>query len=110
MFDPEKLPPPDESGYFIHPDIPGEEESDDVRALCRDLGYDVAVVEFEYDAGDPLHHDYYEREDETAVGRWTPTPPAGDGWTLVAKYDADGGPCAFFVRPLTVDALTKEPT
>ena len=101
MFDPETLPPPDASGYFIHPDIPGKEENDDVRALCRELGYDVDIVEFEYDATDQLHDDYYEREDETAVGRWTPTPPDGESWMLVAKYETENGPCAFFVRRLS---------
>lgn len=109
MFEPTRLPPPDEDGYFAHPDIPGVEESDDVLALCRDLGYAGRVVDFEYDAGEDLIDDYYEREDVTAMARWTPTPPAGDGWLLVAKFDTEGGPCAFFVRPLTDDDLNKEP-
>ena len=34
MFEPEKLPAPDEMGFFFHPDIPGEDESDDVRTGC----------------------------------------------------------------------------
>ena len=101
MFDPETLPPPDESGCFVHPDVPGEKESDDVRALCRELGYDLDIVEFEYDATDRLHDDYYERDDKTAVGRWSPTPPDGEGWMLVAKYETESGPCACFVRPIT---------
>lgn len=100
MFEPERLTPADQYGYFHHPDIPGEEEGDDVRALCRELGYEVAVVEFEYDAPDAIRDDYYEREDETAVARWTPTAPDDDGWLLVAKYGTESGPCALFVRPL----------
>lgn len=101
MFEPEKLPLPDENGYFFHPDIPGEEEGDDVRAMCRALGFNVAVVEFEYDAEDNLHDEFYEREDETAVGRWNPGQPDGEGWQLVAKFNTEQGPCAMFVQSLT---------
>lgn len=100
MFEPEKLSQPDEYGYFFHPDIPGEDEGDDVRAMCRELGFEVAVVEFEYDAPQELHDAYYEKEDQSAVGRWNPTPPEGDGWQLVAKYDTEDGPCAMFVQPI----------
>jgi hypothetical protein len=107
MFEPEKLPQPDEYGYFFHPDIPGEEESDDVRAMLRKLGYRAAVVQFEYDAPDEVCDDYYEREDQTAVGRWKPTVPDGDGWQLVAKYDTEDGPCALFVQTLTDDDCKK---
>lgn len=101
MFEQAKLPRPDEYGYFFHPDIPGEEEGDDVRAMCRDLGFNVAVVEFEYDATDKLHDDYYEREDQTAVGRWMPSTPDGPEWQLVAKYDTEDGPCALFVQAIS---------
>ena len=99
LFDQERMPAPDEYGYFFHPDIPGEDEGDDIRAMLRDLGYSAAVVEFEYDATDKLHDDYYEREDQTAVGRWTPSAPDGDGWMLVAKYETEDGPQALFVAP-----------
>ena len=36
MFEPAKLPAPDEYGYFFHPAIPGEAESDDVMAMLRE--------------------------------------------------------------------------
>ena len=98
MFEPEKLPAPDEMGFFFHPDIPGEDESDDVRALCLALGFDAAGVAMEDDAP-ALSDEWAEAEDMTAPTRWTPTPPNGDGWTLVAKYDTEDGPAAMFVRP-----------
>lgn len=98
MFDPAKLPAPDEMGFFFHPDIPGEDESDDVKALCRELGFDVTAVGMEDDAPE-LSDAWGEDEDMTAPTRWTPTPPAGDGWMLVAKYDTEDGPYAMFVRP-----------
>lgn len=98
MFEPENLPAPDEMGFFFHPDIPGEDESDDVRALCLELGFNTAAVAMEDDAPE-LSDLWHEADDMTAPTRWTPTPPTGDGWTLVAKYDTDDGPCAMFVRP-----------
>ena len=102
MFEPENLPSPDEMGFFIHPDVPGEDESDDVKALCLGLGFDAAGVSMESDApelSDAWHWD----EDMTAATRWTPTPPDGEGWQLVAKYDTEDGPRAMFVRPNTGD-------
>lgn len=97
MFEPEKLPPPDEYGFFVHPDIPDDEDSDDVRALYLALGFDAACVGMEYDAPGCLD-EYVDDEDMTAPTRWTPTPPKGEGWMLVAKYDTEDGPYAMFVR------------
>jgi len=100
MFEPENLPPPDENGFFLHPDVPGEEEGDDVRAMFREMGYDAASVSFEFDAPVDLRDAYYEIGDETAVARWTPTPPGGAGWVLVGKCDTEDGPSAIFTRRL----------
>ena len=99
MFEVTRLPAPDDMGFFYHPDIPGEDEGDDVRALCKELGFEVAGVEMESDAPE-LSDAWHEDEDMTAPTRWTPTPPAGDGWILVAKGDTEDGPSAMFVRPL----------
>lgn len=100
MFEPEKLPAPDEMGFFFHPDIPGEEESDDVKALCRAMGFQTWIVFMEYDEPD-LYDEWHESEELTAVLRWVPMPPAGDGWIIVAKFDTEDGPCALFVRPVS---------
>lgn len=98
MFELEKLSAPDEMGFFSHPDIPGEEESDDVRALCLALDFDATTVAMEDDAP-ALADEWAKAEDMTVPMRWVPTPPNGDGWMLVAKYDTEDGPCAMFVRP-----------
>ena len=91
MFELERLPPPDEYGLFFHPDIPGNEESDDVAALCADLGWECEFVPGE----ELLNDDTCEYD---ARG-WTPDPPPGEGWRLVAVYDTEDGPYAMFVRP-----------
>lgn len=98
MFEATRLPPPDENGFFCHPDVPGEDEGDDVHALCAGLGFDAAAVDMESDAPE-LSDAWHDAEDMTAAARWTPTPPEGAGWMLVAKYDTEDGPQAMFVRP-----------
>lgn len=99
MFEPEKLPAPDEMGFFLHPDIPGGGEGDDVRALCDAVGFTVNAISMEIDA--PELCDAWFDEDMTAPTRWAPTPPNGVGWMLVAKYDTEEGPCVLFVQPKT---------
>lgn len=101
MFEVSRLPTPDDMGFFFHPDIPGEEESDDVRQLCKNLGFDAEAVSMEDDAPE-LYDNWTEDEDMTAPKRWAPAPPEGNSWLLVAKYDTEDGPAAMFVRPLTV--------
>lgn len=98
MFDPAKLPAPNDMGFFCHPDIPGEDESDDVAALCLKMGFAISAVDMDSDAPE-LSDAWHENEDMTAPARWIPTPPAGGGWVLVAKFDTEDGPCAIFVRP-----------
>lgn len=100
LFDLARLPPPDEMGFFMHPDIPGEEESDDVRAMMHALGFEISGVSFEFDAPDELVEVYFEHDDLTAPTLWTPTPPDGDGWILIGKYDTDDGPMAMFIRKI----------
>lgn len=99
MFEPEKLPTPDDEGYFIHPDIPGDEESDNVQSLCKDAGYECAFVGMESDSPDMA--DEFYAGDQESVARWNPTSPEGGGWMLVAKYDTEEGPHAMFVRPFS---------
>lgn len=99
LFSPERLPPPDEYGFFVHPDLPCDDEDEDVG------GFDIAFVGMEYDAPG-LADEYVDDEDMTAPTRWTPTPPKGDGWMLAAKYDTEDGPYALFVRPRVEEQQT----
>ena len=69
-----------------------------IEWLCKALGFDAAAVAMEDDAPE-LSDDWSGSEDITAPARWAPTPPAGEGWMLVAKYDTEDGPHAMFVRP-----------
>lgn len=106
LFDVAKLPAPDEMGFFIHPDVPGTDEGHNSAALCEDLGYVSAAVFMEDDAPEELFEAWSEQEDQSSPARWMPTPPKGDGWILVAKFDTESGPCAMFVKQELVMAPT----
>ena len=107
-FDPSKLPEPDEFGFFAHPDIPGEEESDDWRAMLGAMGFQASIVDFEYDAAEG-DVDRWFNSCETGLSiaemreiiiNWKPTIPPGDGWILASKFDTESGPFALFVKPM----------
>ena len=107
-FDPARLPEPDALGFFVHPDVPGQDESDDVPALIRKMGFALSSVCFHFD-GDEKDVDAWFFGDTTTeemkeiMMRWNPTSPSGDGWILVAKYDTESGPYALFVFPTQPD-------
>lgn len=98
MFEPENLPPPDENGLFLHPDIPDTEEGESLSARCAALGFDCSFVSLDDDAPRALVDAYFEEGLPDVPARWNPTPPAGEGWLLVAKFDHENGPYAMFVR------------
>lgn len=96
MFAPERLPPRDESGFTMHPDVPEREEEswEATASACAALGWEA-----DYVCGDELVDPNTLEYDVTT---WNPEPPAGHQtrpWTLVAIYDSEDGPCAMFVRP-----------
>lgn len=105
-FDPARLPSPDELGFFMHPDVPGEDESDDVAALLRAMGFKSSVASFDYDGDEDDVMSWWFEQDrmnaaemKSIIERWTPTPPDDGGWILIGKFDTDDGPYALFVLP-----------
>ncbi len=108
-FDPMRLPEPDSLGFFMHPDVPGEEEDDDVAAMLREIGFEFSTVCFDIDADETdadawFDDDLTTDEMKAIMVRWNPTNPPGDGWILVSKYDTESGPLALFVRPIQTEA------
>ncbi len=108
LFAPERLPQPDEYGFFLHPDIPDTKEDESIVSPLKALGYEAAFVGMDVDAPEALIDDYFDKNDLSAVKRWTPTRPQGEGWTLVAKYDTEDGPYAMFVRPTHREAESAQ--
>jgi len=100
MFEADRLPPPDEMGFFYHPDLP-DTDDESVGPPLEAIGFEYACVCMEDDAPEDVADAWFHGEDHTAPLRWTPTPPKGDGWLLAAKYDTEDGPYALFVKPNT---------
>lgn len=107
-FDPERLPEPDEMGFFMHPDVPGEDESDDVAGMLKAMGFEWSMCSFEDDASEANVDAWFDSQYRDIVIRWEPTTPAGEGWILVGKTDTEDGPFALFVRPN--DQMNNGPT
>lgn len=99
MFEPANLPPPDENGFFLHPDIPDTEEGESLRERCAALGFDCSFVCMDADAPQGLTDAYFEGTQQDAAAHWSPTPPAGEDWRLVAKFEHEDGPYAMYVKP-----------
>jgi hypothetical protein len=106
LFDPARLPPPDEMGYYFHPDIPEDHDNDPadtevIAANLRAKGWECC-----FQGGDEfVDPDTCEYD----MRKWTPPMPSGDGWQLVAQYDTEDGPCAMFVRPARSTSEGSEP-
>lgn len=100
LFDPARMPYRDAFGFASHPDLDmftTEAAVYDEAALARS-GFALAARAAQDDA--PELVSAYAEFDENAIARWQPTPPDGDGWRLVAVYDTEAGPLAYFVRRL----------
>lgn len=124
-FDRDTLPPRDKLGYTDHPDTwlriwfdgdPADEAPMSKQAF-EEMGLELYIDhggdEMErYDNWNRETHDFNDSE-EGGCTKWTPTPPAGDGWRLASIYDTEDGPAAMWVRErpaLPVDQEVSEPT
>lgn len=99
LFDLTRLPRPDKTGEFCHPDIPCH--PGDIEDNLKQLGYAAHFTSFNDGASTTLKRQY--ASDNGALARWKPTPPSDAPWVLVAKYHTTDriGPYAVFVCPLT---------
>lgn len=106
LFSADRQPPPDEEGFFTHPDFNAifrhdEPSQDEVAERLALFGWEV-----EYVYGDDLLDDSSLDYD---VRGWKPEPPAGDGWRLISVFDTEDGPYALFVRPQLSTAAAPQP-
>lgn len=97
-FDPRRRPAPDDMGFFCHPDVPGDDEGDDVAGMLTAMGYEWNLAWMEIDAPDLYEAGLTNHPSRWAD--WSPTPPDGTGWQLVMVGDTEDGPQALFVRPM----------
>jgi hypothetical protein len=109
LFEASRLPPRDENGWTVHPDLddrwnmPGNHELFNLAAFA-DAGLEIAMVELEHDVTDDMHPAYVEYYEEgNGFSKWQPSLPKGDGWLLAGIWDAEDSPVAFYVRPKSAD-------
>ncbi len=95
LFD-EPLPARDSGGHCYHPAIPDTDEDVNIVMLLAAFGVACKLVSMESDA--PSQYDTLMEAGDTDFSAWNPTPPAGDGWKLLALYDTEDGPHALFGR------------
>lgn len=88
----------DEEGYLVHPDLPAADEGTRYDLLLEAFGLETAFVSMETDCKDEALLDRYFGDGDSDCSGWTPTPPAGDGWTLLEIYPTEDGPYAMFAR------------
>lgn len=87
----------DDIGHWYHPHLPDCDEGVHYGDLLAVFGMEVATVAMEGDATEEVAERYFEQGGPDCSD-WTPTPPEGEGWTLLAIFDTEDGPHAMFAR------------
>lgn len=92
----------DDMGCGYHPALPTLDEGMNPKQFFEALGIQLAGSmadgEMDMDAYDAM-------VEATDYNVWTPETPAGDGWVLVAIFDTEDGPAAWWIR----QAAPKQP-
>lgn len=86
----------DAQGWLDHPALPVCDENVRFDELLGAFGLETYFRAMDGD----IDCDAYERIVDAGNGcaEWTPTPPEGEGWTLLTVYETEDGPYAMFAR------------
>ncbi|MDF3822374.1 hypothetical protein P3G55_20905 [Leptospira sp. 96542] len=89
----------DEQGWWMHPNLPLTDEDISMASLLAVFHIDTAYVDLESDRGasEAVKARYFDNG-EPDVSGWTPTPPLGEGWMLLAIFDNENGVFALYGR------------
>ncbi len=87
----------DDIGHWYHPHLPDCDEGVSYGDLLAVFGMEVACVAMEGDAAEEVAERYFDQGGPDCSD-WTPTPPKGEGWVLLAIFDTEDGPYAMFAR------------
>lgn len=111
LFDPASLPARDAYGWVTHPDLTrfyDHDAADDLIYIkgLKEAGWQSESTHLEYDdrAESQVVQNAYFEEGEMDVTAWNPPKPTGEGWLLAGIWEAEDGPCAFWVRPQPQEA------
>lgn len=87
----------DQQGFAEHSELPLLDEGMKPRAFFAALGVEMKHTM----ADDDLSMDEYDAmSDAENWSAWIPRPPIGDAWNLVAIFDTEDGPAAWWARAL----------
>ncbi|GEQ77968.1 hypothetical protein CTTA_4973 [Comamonas testosteroni] len=87
----------DQQGFAEHSELPLLDEGMKPRAFFAALGVEMKHTM----ADDDLSMDEYDAmSDAENWSAWMPRPPIGDAWNLVAIFDTEDGPAAWWMREL----------
>lgn len=106
IFDQSAMPSRNAEGFVFHPDLDdrwhhpvlGEEFMDTLK--LAEAGFAWTWRDMEDDVSE---EDFVAACDACDCTSWTPPDLSKDGWKLVAIYDTEDGPRAFYVRPIEGD-------
>lgn len=87
----------DADGWLDHHALPVCDEGVRFDELLSAIGLETYFLAMDGDAPQEVADRYFEHG-EGNCSAWTPTPPEGDGWLLLAIYDTEDGPYAMFAR------------
>jgi hypothetical protein len=86
----------DGNGWFVHPEYPACDADMRIDKFLEAFDIEPAFVSMEDDA--PEFSNRWAEEGLTNCSEWTPTPPEGNGWALLAICDSEDGPYAIYGR------------
>lgn len=86
----------DADGHLNHPAMPVVDENVCYGEFLAAFGLECHVVFMEYDDAEAWER--YGEGESSGCSYWTPSAPAGDGWSLLSIYDTEDGPQAVFAR------------
>lgn len=95
----------DENGFWCHSALASLQEGDRIDKHPDLMDSECAFIDMESNASDELNDRYV--DGKAGAEEWTPTPPDGEGWVLLAIYDTEDGPYACFARPNTKAEAAK---
>lgn len=106
IFDPRQMPARGTDGFVHHPDLDdrwdhpllGEEYMDTL--MLAEAGFAWDWCDMEHDVSD---EEFEAMCSDCDCSDWAPPDRSADGWRLVAIYDTEDGPRAFYIRPIEGD-------
>lgn len=95
------------TGEWVHPELLKEaNEKGHWSKVDSLIGYDVTIVDMDYDIDDHTREILFQQEEEAPdISLWNPSEPPGGGWFLIAIIRTAEGAMAWWARRTADDRL-----